>query len=949
MKNDDKDIKVYRSIPFWSWNDKLEIEELIKQIHWMKKCGMGGFFMHARSGLQTEYLSEEWMKCIEACADEAQKHHMKAWVYDENGWPSGFAGMQLLEKEEYRDKYIQYKIGAYDGKADVSYLMTDNKIIRTVVGEEGEYLNLYIRTSTSTADILNPEVVEQFLALTHQQYKKRFGENFAEKIEGFFTDEPQYYRWSTPYTVMIERYFKEQFNEDILDSLGLLFVEKEGYRKFRYRYWKGMQELMLKNFAEKIYNWCTDNGVQLTGHFVEETSLAGQMMCCGGIMPFYEYEHIPGIDWLGRGSIDVGVLPIKQVGSVAAQLGRKQVLTESFGCCGWDVTPTELKIIAGYQYINGVNVMCHHLVPYSERGNRKYDYPAHYSPTNPWVKEGFKEFNDYFTNLGFLLGEGKQYVNVAVLHPIRSTYFDYKREMDQQGYGIGDIEYPLHHVCNLLSRRNIEFHFIDETLMQKYGFVDGAKIGCGACTYDYLILPSLITMDKSTENYLHQFCKNGGKVLMLGDKPTFCEAEPYEYDYLENTCSLEEIAAAQIYRNTNPETDICATYRTNGDRQFLYVLNASYTEVQRQTFDFGENIHSFLKVNLLESSTEQIPLTITLRPGEDALLIPSEKVVEDKKELDIYEFEIKDSTITWDKNYLPIDTIRYSTDGKNYSEPWPCAAIFQKLIKEKYEGSIFFQYEFEVKVLPEQIQLRTESVNEVQAWFNGLSLTEKLPVEESYISLYDITSMIQEGKNEYTVEVKWHEDESVYHALYGEDVTEALKNCIVYDSELQPIQLEGRFGVYPTGGYWEDENTSYVSGADFYIGEIPEKITELVTDGFPFFAGSFSISQTLCFENNRILLRIPGDYQMAKVDVNGMSAGTLLFEKELDISDMAQVGENLIRVQFFVSNRNLMGPHHFVDSKYPGATPWMFELSNTWEENKSTYYHDHFDLKKFKI
>ena len=36
----------YQSIPFWSWNDKLEPEELRRQIRAMKKAGIGGFFMH---------------------------------------------------------------------------------------------------------------------------------------------------------------------------------------------------------------------------------------------------------------------------------------------------------------------------------------------------------------------------------------------------------------------------------------------------------------------------------------------------------------------------------------------------------------------------------------------------------------------------------------------------------------------------------------------------------------------------------------------------------------------------------------------------------------------------------------------------------------------------------------------------------------------------------------
>lgn len=39
--------------------------------------------MHARGGLKTEYLSDEWMKCIETSAEHALKLGMNAWAYDE--------------------------------------------------------------------------------------------------------------------------------------------------------------------------------------------------------------------------------------------------------------------------------------------------------------------------------------------------------------------------------------------------------------------------------------------------------------------------------------------------------------------------------------------------------------------------------------------------------------------------------------------------------------------------------------------------------------------------------------------------------------------------------------------------------------------------------------------------------------------------------------------------
>ena len=34
---------------------------------------MNGFFMHARCGLVTDYLSDEWFECVGACIDEAKK------------------------------------------------------------------------------------------------------------------------------------------------------------------------------------------------------------------------------------------------------------------------------------------------------------------------------------------------------------------------------------------------------------------------------------------------------------------------------------------------------------------------------------------------------------------------------------------------------------------------------------------------------------------------------------------------------------------------------------------------------------------------------------------------------------------------------------------------------------------------------------------------------------
>ena len=84
----------YRPIPFWSWNEKLETEQTRAQIGQMDEAGLGGFFMHARGGLQTAYMGQEWFDNVTAAVEKAEETGMRAWAYDENGWPAALEMVQ---------------------------------------------------------------------------------------------------------------------------------------------------------------------------------------------------------------------------------------------------------------------------------------------------------------------------------------------------------------------------------------------------------------------------------------------------------------------------------------------------------------------------------------------------------------------------------------------------------------------------------------------------------------------------------------------------------------------------------------------------------------------------------------------------------------------------------------------------------------------------------------
>jgi hypothetical protein len=68
----------YRGCPFWAWNNKLDKEQLLRQIDNFEAMGMGGFHMHVRTGLDTEYMGEEFMDMIRSCVKYAESKKMLA-------------------------------------------------------------------------------------------------------------------------------------------------------------------------------------------------------------------------------------------------------------------------------------------------------------------------------------------------------------------------------------------------------------------------------------------------------------------------------------------------------------------------------------------------------------------------------------------------------------------------------------------------------------------------------------------------------------------------------------------------------------------------------------------------------------------------------------------------------------------------------------------------------
>ena len=178
----------------------MEVPETTWQIEKMDEVGIGGFFMHARGGLKTEYMGEEWFQNVDASINKAEELGMYPWAYDENGWPSGFGnsvvtGMGL----EYHQKYIR---------------MSDKKPEKNVIGKSGDHW-FYFDVNPYYVDTMNKKAIKEFIEVAYKPYYERYG----NRLTGFFTDEPQISRDGIPWSFLIEDEYKKKYPKIIKRSI----------------------------------------------------------------------------------------------------------------------------------------------------------------------------------------------------------------------------------------------------------------------------------------------------------------------------------------------------------------------------------------------------------------------------------------------------------------------------------------------------------------------------------------------------------------------------------------------------------------------------------------------------------------------------------------------------------------------------------------------------------
>ncbi len=931
----------YAPTAFWFWNEPLDIRWLCWQAREMAAKGVRGFFIHGRSGLPREqYFAPIWWRAVRAVVEQARGAGSCAWLYDELGWPSGSAGGRVPGRgPDYQQHYLQC---VPEDEAPPP----DGTTIHRATLPDGRSLSFVQRRVAGYIDSLRPAVVRAFIEEAYERYWRLCGKNFGALIPGIFTDEPSMRcfalrtkEMAVAWSPILPEEFQRRCGYDLLDHLPSLFFDVGDCPAVRNDYYRTVAALFREAYGKQIFDWCQRHGLAYTGHYEYEGPLRLQIQCLGATMPLYRYMRMPGLDQLARWRVvherrETLVLT-KQMTSVAEQTGKERTLCEAFGVGGWDFPPRELRWMADWLFLLGINLLSPHGYYSSIAGDRKRDAPPDQFWRQPWWPIS-KGYHNHLARLCAALSQAPAEPHVLIIHPVTSAWVDHR---PQDHRGIGDREEdPLglffNHLCEAVLEAHFDFHLGDEVILAEYGKVRGRRLTVGRCTYDAVVVPPMKNLGKATAGLLAGLVGAGGTVLRLrptaalGWKPK--EGEPPLVEGRQDPelaspllraprppTADENGQIAWVLRRLRRAVPRLAEVHTrpaalaprisirvgevSPTARLVFLLNGTREPVQAAVRFAGRwSVERWVPANgqVLPVSARPAPdgratsVSLPFAPQESYLLYlrrgwarSASPTVRSPKSV-LLGLDGKWDVRLEQDNVLLLDRCRYRQPGKGGRAAWqPETPVFALRRRHREEGAAPTAMEFRFQVAREAavvpLALAIEAPHLFRISLNGR--TVPTPRRASFL-LDRARKVVPLGG-------------------IGSGINTLVVEPQDAGAPLEDLYILGPFGVRGQASGWNIVAPSEQIALGDWCGQ-----------GYPFFPGPLRYRSDFHlqhFLDKPVWLSLGEVREACSIFLNGRPAADLLWPPfEVEISKLLRPGENIVEVVVYGSLRNLLGPHY---------------------------------------
>lgn len=942
--------KEYTSAPLWVWNDMLTEEQIESSLRELASQNVKQAFVHPRPGLMTPYLSQDWFRLWRKALDTADALDMNIWIYDENSYPSGFAGGFVPEAmPESRGLGLVYQEqSTAPAWADdlLGVYLVEGEAVRNVTSQvkegasppEGQYLVVRIATAGESpwhggwwyVDLLRPGVTQTFLDITMGAYEREIGSRFGKRVPGSFTDEPHLrpaglLHW----TPDLPEAFQARWGYSLLESLPSLVQTVGDWKRVRHNYYQTLLDLFIERWAKPYYEYCEARGLEFTGHYWEHEW--PNCVSAPDNMAMYAWHQRPAIDTLfNQYREDVhaqfgNTRAVLELSSIANQLGKKRTLCEAYGGAGWDTRLEDMKRIGDWLFVLGVNTMDEHLARISMRGARKADYPPSFSYHSPWW-EAYHVPTTYFARLAAALSQGEQVNEILVIEPT-STAWMYQGKPDAPREALGAAFQSL--VVNL-AQAQVEFDLGCEDVMADHGKVDGARLVIGQRSYHTVVLPPLTeNLNGSTVELLEQFVQNGGSVWAcdgaLPDRVDGVISDRLRAASQASTwraVAVSEVASAcrdamhdavRVNRDSGDPGILYHHRRRIGDHQLLFLVNSSLDHASK-----GTVTHVPAPVRRWDPETGEVAhyseggeVAFELPPAGSLLLEWGPDVA--STESDTPAFHAQEPLVPLgatsarrtEPNVLVLDFLDVTCGGASLSSAY----------YHRAGEFVFKQHGIEHNPWDAAVQFKDDLISKTFAADSGFTATYRftivgdVPAElKAVIERPDLYAVTCNGAPVTAIPGAWWFDKSfgvldISKAAHEGDNTLTLSACpFTMFHEIAAAYVIGAFSVKAT-----DRGFAIAPESALALGAWNEQ-------GMPLYGHAVSYTQTYRVAEPLARYRVALTQwygSVAEVRVNGTSAGYVWRQPwHCDLQGLITPGDNTVEVRVIGTPINTMGPHH---------------------------------------
>lgn len=948
----------YRGLDLWMVNDKLEDEEIRKQVKEFKAKGFYSVIFRTYNGLISDYPGPQYKHKVRVAIESAKECGLKI-ALQAGFMPSAYPALPKefalhrivpVKKEEVKDESV---LAYYD---DIAF--TD-------------------KIAPATVNMLDPESVDYYLRTAYEDMWSEFAEEFGKTVISVWLDEPRFDNRYLTWTPRFEEEFSEKRGYSIKENLPSLYYDIGDYKKIRYDYFTFIRDTMECNYYSKVRDWCHTHNLSFAGHLMGEEYLTTQIAQSVAAMPFYKYFDIPGVDmlrschdWYDKPQLPQTLFRRRytersmhisaiQCTSVAEQSGKDFALCEMYGVTSPGFVFRDLMHMFDFFAANGINHQCMHALFYSPRGFRKRFYPQSFNVYQPFW-DHFKNVKDYVVAVSSFVSMGNSGADVAVLHPLETAYGLFRGLTDADDESnravIDDYDNTYYRLIAQLYSSQIGFHFADLATIDGLGKISDHHFCVGKASYSTLVIADIEVLTPKAYALISEFAQNGGKVYIKGNFPCRLDGKYAPDLHFENVRSFE--TNEQLIRALNNDKKwkyICNSdasqtvinHRVDGERNYFLVHNGDCRKekVGSIVLDGCHSAYSFdastRKITKLfaeyENNRTIIPFTNAVG-GSRMIFTETQDRVDSETAFPACSLHIPLTDISCnvlESNILTLETCRYKTaDMSEFSQKEiAIERVVEKLRCENYEGAVTLRFTFHSDFDAKGLKLIVEDIDECKITLNGVAVN--MTSEGCYYStafhVIKLPDAVRVGEN--VIELSRYTKPQV--ALKPSDnmthLFELFRAPIGVD--LERVHLLGDFSVDAIPEYSSAAGLVRL-GKKFFI--TPKKdvgaASDITSHGYPFYPGALEYTATVTVSEqmlnaDKILFKI-GEFSGCTSAVFVNSRRTGYIEKEpytisLDKNQLV-MGKNEIKVRLLGSFRNMFGPSHFVDFDPSGCDRWTW-------------------------